>query len=109
MWQPQMCSVFINDRPELFQKKLKRGVEDILFEKTAETFRFFTLHLLIPDKKYFLDHPWKFQIVFNYPLKNPLAFSSVPLEIPHSQPPACFFSGIAHEKISLYYRTNFSH
>ena len=35
----------------------------------------------------FLEHPWKFQFFFNWPLEFPHVLSSTPLEIPCPQPP----------------------
>ena len=96
------------------------GVKDILFWNRPGFFRFLTLSLGILDKlklhpfKFhkivlhpleilrpttrtpgnstwiFLDHPWKFQVVYNWPLENPLAIYSIPLEIPYHQPPLFF-------------------
>ena len=44
---------------------------------------------------FFLDHLLRFHVVFNQPLENPLAISSITLEIAYPQPPhvlpVCFF------------------
>ena len=37
--------------------------------------------------EYSLEHPWRFYFFFNWPLKFPYAFSSIPLEITRSQWP----------------------
>ena len=37
--------------------------------------------------QFFLDHLLRFHVVFNQPLENPLAISSITLEIAYSQPP----------------------
>ena len=35
----------------------------------------------------FLEHSWKFNLLFNWPLKFPRALSSIPVEIPYCQSP----------------------
>ena len=40
---------------------------------------------------FFFDDSWKFHVVFNWPLENLLAISTIPLEIPYSQPPLLDF------------------
>ena len=44
---------------------------------------------------FFLNDPWKFHFLYNWPLKFPHTFSSIPAEIPCPHPTYLGFSGIA--------------
>ena len=94
--------------------------EDILFWNSPGVLRFVNLPLEIPEKTIFqpwkfckivwhpfetpkskikthlnstwvfLKHPWKFNLLLNWPLQFPHALSSTPIEIPCFQPPLLF-------------------